>query len=80
MNNTKNQKNETISNNTANSLEAGAVSQIDFVEIQNNQQIFYLPLTNNEGQLLPIHFLNSSEVKFYMNITVKLSFIRSYFF
>ena len=39
----------------------GAVSYLDYNESQQ-QQIFYLPLTNNEGQLLPIHFLNSSEV------------------
>ena len=26
------------------------------------QQLFYLPLANNEGKLLPVHFLNSSEV------------------
>ena len=27
-----------------------------------DQQVFYLPLTNPEGQLLPVHFLNSNEV------------------
>jgi hypothetical protein len=38
----------------------GAVSQIESTE--NQQQIFHLPLSNNEGQLLPIHFLSGSEV------------------
>lgn len=38
----------------------GAVSQLDNSE--QNQSVFYLPLTNNEGQLLPVHFLNSSEL------------------
>lgn len=39
----------------------GAVSQLENSE-QNNQQLFYLPLANNEGKLLPVHFLNSSEL------------------
>lgn len=38
----------------------GAVSQLENSE--QNQQVFYLPLTNKERQLLPVHFLNSSEV------------------
>jgi hypothetical protein len=71
LNNANSSNNETISNNTTNSLEAGAVSQLEYVEIQNNNQIFYLPLANSEGQLLPIHFLNSSEVKFYINKLLK---------
>jgi hypothetical protein len=50
------------SSNSSNST-VGAVSYVDYNENQQ-QQIFYLPLTNNEGQLLPIHFLNSSEVCF----------------
>ena len=49
--------------NSNNNL-VGAVSQLDnSSDTPNNHQIFYLPLANNEGQLLPVHFLTSSEVK-----------------
>ena len=44
-------------NNNAELL--GAVS---YSNEHDSQQVFYLPLTNNEGQLLPVHFLNASEV------------------
>lgn len=55
--------NNTNDNSNSSNMEAGAVSsQIDYIEQQNNQQVFYLPLANSEGQLLPIHFLNSSEL------------------
>jgi ubiquitin thioesterase ZRANB1 len=29
------------------------------------EQVFYLPLTNHEGHLLPVHFLTANEVKFF---------------
>jgi hypothetical protein len=38
------------------------LSNTDYID-KYQEQIFYLPLTNNESLLLPIHFLNSSEVK-----------------
>ena len=28
----------------------------------HNHQTFYLPLANNEGHLLPVHFLTSTEL------------------
>lgn len=39
----------------------GAVSSSSS-ENNENQQTFYLPLTNNEGHLLPVHFLTSAEL------------------
>ncbi len=63
-----------ISNNTNSNV--GAVSQLENSE--QNQQVFYLPLTNNEGQLLPVHFLNSSEVSLECN-TLKLHYFVSKF-
>jgi len=62
--NNNNETNVVNNANNNNSLEAGAMpQQQEYIETQNNnQQIFYLPLANSEGQLLPIHFLNSSEV------------------
>ena len=39
----------------------GAVSQMETSDAPN-QQVFYLPLANSEGQLLPVHFLTNSEV------------------
>jgi hypothetical protein len=51
-------------NNNSTNATVGAVSYVDYNENQQQQQIFYLPLMNYEGQLLPIHFLNSSEVCF----------------
>ena len=68
LNNKNGHNNETCSNNTTNNLEACGVSQLEYIDMHNNQQIFYLPLANSEGHLLPIHFLNSSEVKFYFYI------------
>ncbi len=38
----------------------GAASPLENNEM--NSQNFYLPLANNEGQLLPVHFLNRTEV------------------
>jgi hypothetical protein len=44
----------------------------------DSDQIFYLPLTNSEGQLLPVHFLTENEVKylffFNLNLNKSLSF------
>jgi hypothetical protein len=68
--------NGNANNSSANIL--GAVSNTDYYSSSNsehsaasnnggssggnNQQLFYLPLTNKEGQLLPVHFLTGSEV------------------
>ena len=38
----------------------GAVCHLDHSD--NQQQVFYLPLTNSDGQLLPVHFLTCAEV------------------
>jgi hypothetical protein len=48
------------SNNTSNINTNSGVSSSS-----SNQQLFYLPLTNNEGQLLPVHFLTGSEVNLF---------------
>jgi hypothetical protein len=60
--NSDNANSTSTTSNNDNNATVGAVSYVDYNESQQQQQIFYLPLTNNEGQLLPIHFLNSSEV------------------
>jgi hypothetical protein len=41
----------------------------------DSDQIFYLPLTNSEGQLLPVHFLTENEVKylFFLNLNLNQS-------
>ena len=61
--NCTNTNNSTTSSNanssTSNML--GAVSSYDYMN-DNQNQIFYLPLTDSEGKLLPVHFLTSSEV------------------
>jgi hypothetical protein len=67
--------NSTGCNSSANSSSnaVGAVSNLEFYSSGsehgghghgggNSQQVFYLPLTNSEGQLLPVHFLTGSEV------------------
>ena len=53
----------TSSKNSTTAL--GAVSSSYNLENNNEgqqQQTFYLPLANNEGHLLPVHFLTSSEI------------------
>jgi hypothetical protein len=54
----------TSSNNKKNDQTIlGAVSSTsENNEQQQQQQTFYLPLTNNEGHLLPVHFLTSAEL------------------
>lgn len=47
---------------TASTSGAGAVSASTSDQQSGNQQVFYLPLTNSEGQLLPVHFLTHQEV------------------
>mgnify|MGYP001810399977 CR=1 FL=1 len=42
------------------SMDAGGAIAHQFDNEQ--QQTFYLPLTNSDGQLLPVHFLNCSEI------------------
>lgn len=63
--NSTNSNNNTTSSNanssTSNMLGAVSVSSYDYMN-DNQNQIFYLPLTNSEGKLLPVHFLTSSEV------------------
>lgn len=59
------ERNDVVTYTMSNS-NVGAVSQLDNSE--QNQQIFYLPLANNEGQLLPVHFLNSSEVQLFKKL------------
>jgi hypothetical protein len=49
-------------NNTSNPIGAMSVSYLESGCDSQNQQSFYLPLVNNEGQLLPIHFLTSAEI------------------
>lgn len=57
--------NPTIATNSSTNISSstttlGAMSNLDYESI--SQQLFYLPLTNSEGHLLPVHFLTSSEV------------------
>ena len=42
------------------SVGAGANIQSDSSDVQ----LVYLPLTDSEGKLLPVHFLTASEVKY----------------
>jgi hypothetical protein len=54
----------TGNSNSSNNNQIGAVS-VSYLENGNdnqNHQSFYLPLVNNEGQLLPVHFLTSAEI------------------
>ncbi|RNA00111.1 Ubiquitin thioesterase Zranb1, partial [Brachionus plicatilis] len=57
-----NSSSSTSSNaNSSTSNMLGAVSAYDHIN-ENQNQTFYLPLTNSDGKLLPVHFLTTSEI------------------
>ena len=55
----------TTTTTTTNQLGAVSSEYGSGCEPSSSQQVFYLPLTNNEGQLLPVHFLTHQEVNYF---------------
>lgn len=57
----------TTTTTTTNQLGAVSSEYGSGCEPSSSQQVFYLPLTNNEGQLLPVHFLTHQEVNYFFS-------------